>query len=443
MSKANPYRAELPDGTRIERSYRVEKGADGRPGKKVPRGNWQWVVYDPDRRPKRKRVNLRTRDKGAAMQKALGLARRRSLGAFDPWAASGALAEGVPFAEATTRYLAEKRHTASPSTVESDRGHLDRLARQLPAGAHVSHVEPSHVEAYVNARKRPPLDADGKRRGPGPEASAETKKRRRASLQHFFAWAVERGMRPDNPAADVRLPKTTSRRRDHVTDAEAAAILRAAVAAEVTGEDGPEHPGWVSDWVVFGLGTGLRPGEQRDLRWSAVRLAEHEVEIGKGHRVKTAGSRRAVPVAGAALDVLRRLHVARTTEADGLVFTGANGGRVAVDYLTKRLQTLAERAKVEKHVTAYALRHAYGTRMAAAGVPLLDLARLMGTSVRMIEKHYGHYDPARGASHVERVFGSAASPVAPDSPPTLMVDGGAGSPYYVHGRNVGGDGTGG
>ncbi|WP_420454455.1 tyrosine-type recombinase/integrase [Rubrivirga sp.] len=76
--------------------------------------------------------------------------------------------------------------------------------------------------------------------------------------------------------------------------------------------------------------------------------------------------------------------------------------------LTKRLQTLAERARVNKTVTAYALRHAYGTRMAAAGVPLLDLARLMGTSLRMIERHYGHYDPARGASHVDRVFGEGA-----------------------------------
>ena len=404
MSDTNPYRAELPDGTRIERSYRVEDG------EKVPRGNWQWVVYDPDRRPSRKRVNLRTRDKGAAMQKALGFARQRALGALDPWAASAAVDDGVSFDKAVERYLAEKRHSASPSTVESDRGHLDRLGRALPAGAHISHVEVRHVEAYVNMRKQPPKDENGERRSPGPEASAETKKRRRASLQHFFAWAVERGMRADNPAEGVRLPKTTSRRRDHVTDAEAAAILRAVVAAEVTGEDGETaaRRSWVSDWVVFGLGTGLRPGEQRDLKWSAVHLAEREVEIGKGHRVKTAGSRRKVPVAGAALDVLRSLHDARTDEADGPVFTGAGGGRVAVGYLTKRLQTLAERAGVNKHVTAYALRHAYGTRMAAAGVPLLDLARLMGTSVRMIEKHYGHYDPARGASHVERVFGSSA-----------------------------------
>lgn len=413
----NPYRADLPDGTRIERNYHVE--GDGDDARRVPRGNWYWVVYDPDRRPKRKKVNLRTQDKGAAMGKALDYARRRSLGTFDPWRTGTGAPSSPTLAEAADRYLAERRHVAAPSTVSEDGRYLAKLAARLPAGARVAHVEPAHVEAVVNARKRPPKGPDGKRRGPGPEASPETKKRRRAALQHFFAWAVGRGMRQDNPAEGVRLPKMPSRRRDHVTEAEAAAILRAAVAAEVLtadGEPATANGRWLSDWVVFGLGTGLRPGEQRDLRWSAVRLAERSVEVGKGHRVKTAGSRRTVPVAGAALDVLRRLHERRTTEADGPVFTGANGGRVAVGYLTKRLQTLAERSGVNKHVTAYALRHAYGTTMAAAGVPLLDLARLMGTSLRMIEKHYGHYDPARGASHVERVFGLGQSGAASAAP---------------------------
>ena len=394
----NPFRAELADGSRIERSYRVVDG------KRVPRGNWQWVVYDPDRRPKKKRINLRTKEKAGAMRRATELARDRSLGAYDPWADATAVA-GLPFTAAAERYLAQKARLASPSTVEADRGHLDRLARTLPAGAAVAHVEPAHVEAYVRQRKRAPRGT----RGPGPEVSPQTQHRRRASLRHFFAWAEEQGLCASNPVDSVRLPKAQKRRRDHLTPSEAQAILRADAAAAVLSGGRP----WVSDWVRFGLGTGLRPGEQQLLRWSAVRLAERAVEVGKGHRVKTAASRRVVPVAGDALEVLLRLHDARASEADGPVFTGAGGERVAVDYLTKRLQKLAEQAGVAKEVTAYGLRHSYGTRMAAAGVPLLDLAKLMGTSVLMIERHYGHYDPARGASHVERVFGSASGAALP------------------------------
>lgn len=392
----NPYRAELPDGTRIERAYRVEGG------KRVPRGNWQWVVYDPDRQPKRKRVNLRTKDKGAAMRAALDHARDRALGTFDPWARAAAVASSPTLTDATKQYLAERAHSTSPATVETDRGYLGRLARELHAGSLVRHVEASHVAAVVNARKRPKKGPDGKRRGPGPEASGETKRRRRASLQRFFAWAVERGMCRANLAEAVDVPKAQRGRRDHVTEAEAAAILRASSAADVLSGG----RGWLSDWVLFGLGTGLRPSEQAQLRWSAVRLDERAVEVGKGHRVKTAGSRRRVPVRGAALDVLRRLADAQAGEGDGLVFRGENGGAVNLGYLSKRLKRLATRAGVVKDVSGYSLRHAYGTRMAAAGVPLTDLARMMGTSVRMIETHYAHFDPARAASHVDRVFGT-------------------------------------
>ncbi|NNF58590.1 MAG: site-specific integrase [Rhodothermaceae bacterium] len=164
--------------------------------------------------------------------------------------------------------------------------------------------------------------------------------------------------------------------------------------------------GWLRDWIQFGLGTGLRPGEQAALRWSDVRLDEGTVRV---RGTKTEGSAHPVPVAGEALETLRRRAMALADEGNGLVFTGAGGGAVEMRYLSKRLQKLAASADIAKNVTAYSLRHSYGTKMAAAGVPLLDLARIMGTSVAMIERHYGHYCPERGAAHVRRVFGEEVS----------------------------------
>ena len=46
---SNPYRAELPDGTRLERDYKLDDA-----GRSVPYGSWYWRVYDPDRRPNRR-----------------------------------------------------------------------------------------------------------------------------------------------------------------------------------------------------------------------------------------------------------------------------------------------------------------------------------------------------------------------------------------------------
>ena len=396
----NPYRSQLPDGSRVERNYRVEGG------RRVGYGSWNWTVYDPDRRPSRKKVNLRTKDKGAAMGKALDYARRRSLGTFDPWADPSR--KGATVDQASGAYLESQRKAGrAESTVATAERMLDGFSRSLPAGVLVRHVEPHHVEAFINAPKR------GRKGKPSGPKSAGTKRRYAAVLKHFFSFCVDQGLADTSPAGAVRTPTPPPNRRDHLTEAEVAAVLRTIDAAEVTSGG---SLAWLRDWVVFGVGTGLRPGEQRALRWSAVRLAERSVEVGKGHRTKTAGSVRTVPVRGAALDVLQRRASERTGEADGPVFAGERGGPVEPSYLRKRLRHNADLAKVQKTVTPYSLRHSFGTRLAMEGTPLYLIARLMGTSVQMVERHYAHYDPARGADHVERVFGGALGDVVARPP---------------------------
>ncbi|WP_158225271.1 site-specific integrase [Rubrivirga sp. SAORIC476] len=329
------------------------------------------------------------------MSRALEHARDRSLGTFDPW--GQAASTGVSVTEAAAAYIAsQKRAGRAEGTVNSAERLLSAFERSLPAGCNVAHVEPMHVERFVSAPK------PGKEGKPGPPKSAGTRRRYRAVLRHFFAFCQRRGYTRTDPTADLEAPTGRANRRDHVTEAEAAKMLRTLDAAEVL--DGRSY-GWLRDWLVFGMGTGLRPGEQAGLRWSDVRLSEGALRV---RGTKTSSSARPVPVAGDALAVLRQRSEARADESDSLVFVGSRGGAVEMRHLSKRLNALAESAKVKKNVTAYSLRHSYGTRMAAAGVPLLDLARIMGTSVAMIERHYGHYCPERGAAHVLRVFGTEA-----------------------------------
>ena len=42
------------------------------------------------------------------------------------------------------------------------------------------------------------------------------------------------------------------------------------------------------------------------------------------------------------------------------------------------------------NVTAYTLRHSTITDLVSAGLPLLTIAQISGTSAEMIERHYGH-----------------------------------------------------
>jgi integrase len=68
------------------------------------------------------------------------------------------------------------------------------------------------------------------------------------------------------------------------------------------------------------------------------------------------------------------------------------------------------------HRRAYHLRHTFATEALAGGVSIFELARLMGTSVKMIDKTYGHLArdseeairarlEARGAADAQRQTG--------------------------------------
>ncbi len=91
------------------------------------------------------------------------------------------------------------------------------------------------------------------------------------------------------------------------------------------------------------------------------------------------------------------------------MFTLPGGGAVEMRYLSKQLARFAQAAGVKKNITAYSLRHSAGTRLALAGVPLFIIARILGTSVAMVERLYAAYAPDAGALHLERVFGTGST----------------------------------
>ena len=51
----------------------------------------------------------------------------------------------------------------------------------------------------------------------------------------------------------------------------------------------------------------------------------------------------------------------------------------------------------------YDLRSTFASRALAAGVPVFELAKVMGTSVRMIERHYGTLLDGAGANIARRL----------------------------------------
>ena len=86
------------------------------------------------------------------------------------------------------------------------------------------------------------------------------------------------------------------------------------------------------------------------------------------------------------------------------LFPAREGGPLHLDNFRNREWTPAvEAAGVVRPATPYDMRDTFASNALHAGITVFELARVMGTSIRMIEKHYGTLIDGAHASIVERL----------------------------------------
>src|SRR5690606_2656998 len=81
---------------------------------------------------------------------------------------------------------------------------------------------------------------------------------------------------------------------------------------------------------------------------------------------------------------------ARGKRATDTIFSRADGAAWSKDKWKHPIKEAATTGKLPEGTTAYTIRHSVITDLVMANVPLLAVAKLAGTSVQMIEQHYGH-----------------------------------------------------
>jgi integrase len=172
---------------------------------------------------------------------------------------------------------------------------------------------------------------------------------------------------------------------------------------------------------------GLRQGELVALRWRDIDWTAGVVRVrrnytrGEWGTPKSRRSSRAVPLADRAAAELERHFQRSAYRADEqLVFChphtvnpyDASKLRERF-YAAMKAAGMAHRCGPKGGITFHSLRHAFGTRMAAVGVPMRTLQEWMGHRDFTTTLVYADFapDPAGGAAFAERAFGRVSSPV--------------------------------
>lgn len=144
------------------------------------------------------------------------------------------------------------------------------------------------------------------------------------------------------------------------------------------------------DMILFGLMTGLRPKEIRELTKSKVLFNQEGkpyvyIEGYKSAELVGESTPRTVPLCSKAAEIVERQRKAHPNSDH--IFLNNDGTPYSRSVFRNRLIRGCRRAKIEP-ITPYALRHTFASMESDAGVETTSLSKLMGHSETRTLKRY-------------------------------------------------------
>lgn len=182
-----------------------------------------------------------------------------------------------------------------------------------------------------------------------------------------------------------------AKRRDIFLDrAQRNELIRAARETVGLGENGA-----LCELIEAAALTGGRPGELVSMVRGAFDNRTASLTLGG----KT--GRRTVPLSPPAVALFTRLAKSKLPTAP--LLTRCDGKPWAHSDWDELIRDAAQLAKLPKGTVLYSLRHSFITEALLGGMATLEVARLVGTSLAMIEKHYGHLVATRARESLAAV----------------------------------------
>lgn len=264
----------------------------------------------------------------------------------------------------------------------------------------VNRVQKRHVEEFMVALAEAGL-------------AARTRSGIFKLLSQIFTFAVRHGWCEDNPCRSVRRPRV----RDC---SEIRFLNQQELDALIASVDVTAVPFGSTDRAIFltAAMTGMRQGELLALRWRDVDREAKRIRVRRnytrGHwsTPKSRSGERSVPLSSK-VEAELRAHLRRTHFAseDDLVFANPLSGAVLPHGpLVRRFKGALKAAGV-REIRFHDLRHTFGTRIAAAGVPMRVLQEWMGHRDYRTTLIYADYEPGDDESGlVDAAFSRALLP---------------------------------
>jgi integrase len=367
-------------------------------------GSWYGKWWVGGRQVKRRlgRVRQPGSDEGLTRKQAEA-ALRRMMGVIRTLSPE----ERITFQQAADRYIHHVEHVMrrKRSTVIDYCVVANRHLGPYFGTTELDRITPDDVTGYIERRSR--------------EGFAVKTIINHLTFGHgVFRHAVKRGWCRTNPIAAADRPRAEPTDPDirFLTPEELEALLRAASRDDALGP---------TDYALYMLAamTGLRQGELVALRWRDIDWSAKVVRVrrnytrGEWGTPKSRRSSRAVPLADrAAGELERHFQRSRYRGDDDLVFAHPfTGHPYDASRLRKRFYEamdaagMAHRRGRQGGITFHSLRHTFGTRMAAVGVPMRTLQEWMGHRDYTTTLVYADFapDPSGGAAYAEKAFGTA------------------------------------
>ena len=271
------------------------------------------------------------------------------------------------------RFLALLATNRAPRTVDAYRRDLAALADWFDKP--VGRITTEQLEHYL-----------AKLRAAG--LSSATIARRVAAIRSFFRHQALLGIRADNPAAELDLPRRRRTLPRTLSPAEAERLVEAAIGTT---------PRALRDRALVELlyGAGLRVSEAIGLQKSSVDLDARLVRcIGKGSK------ERIVPIGRQAAQALRRYLAHGRPFIDARhrpeLFLNAKGGGLTRAGAFLILRRLAEKAGLEpERVHPHLLRHSFATHLLEGGADLRSVQEMLGHADLATTELYTHVSDRR------------------------------------------------